>query len=327
MQRAIIKIVILLIIGWTGLLSMILPETQAQQTVSTQPQAVQARSVTMKDLQSRRIAIESMTDIDPSLKAGSLDYINRAIRYLELADVTHKKTIALSQLIQTAPERMKILQAELKKPFTATEKVEARAQNMSTLKLEQRLTQKEAELATAQSNLKQWRERLAAEKTIIKQTPEKIAFATGRLKEIQTELDAKSSIDEKDILNHSRMLGFMAERENLTSEIKFNEQRQRSHNLLLELYSTELEVARLVVKSREEMLKTWQAEVLNRRQQEAVQVKEGAQEAIGEVPLMPKVVQDQFDINIKLSTELEKITREESDLAKKFQDFQTHLKV
>ena len=280
----------------------------------------------MKDLQSRRIAIESMTDIDPSLKAGSLDYINRAIRYLELADVTHKKTIALSQLIQTAPERMKILQAELKKPFTATEKVEARAQNMSTLKLEQRLTQKEAELATAQSKLRQWSDRLAAEKTIINQTPEKIAIAADRLKEIQIELDAASDIDEKDILNHSRMLGLMAERENIASEIKLNEQRQRSHNLLVELYSTELEVARMVVKGREEMLKTWQAEVLKRRQQEAVQAREGAQEAIGGVPLMPKVVQDHFDINIQLGAELEKITREEATLAERYQDFQLGLK-
>ena len=91
-------------------------------------------------------------------------------------------TIVLSQLVQTAPERIKILQAELKKPFTASEKVEARALNMSTLKLEQRLTQKEAELATAQSKLKHWSDRLTVEKTIINQAPEKIAIATGRLK-------------------------------------------------------------------------------------------------------------------------------------------------
>jgi uncharacterized coiled-coil protein SlyX len=295
------KILIFLIIGSTVLLPLMVPEIQAQQTVDPQSQAVQARAVTIKELQTRHLAVESMTDIEASAKADSLDYIDRAIRYLELADITNKKTIALSQLVQTAPGRTKILQAELKKPFTASEKVEARAKNMDTLKLEQRLTQKEAELATAQSKLRQWSDRLAAEKTIINQTPEKVAIAADRLKEIQIELDAASDIDEKDILNHSRMLGLMAERENIASEIKLNEQRQRSHNLLVELYSTELEVARMVVKGREEMLKTWQAEVLKRRQQEAVQAREGAQEAIGGVPLMPKVVQDHFDINIQLS--------------------------
>ena len=118
----------------------------------------------------------------------------------------------------------------------------------------------------------------------------------------------------------------MSERENLSAEIKLNEQRQRSHNLLVELYSTEQEVARMMVKSRENMLKSWRDEVLKRRQQEAVQVREDAQDAISEVPLMPKAVQDQFDINIQLSTELEKITGEETALAENFQVYQSRLK-
>ena len=156
MLRAMIKLVSLIAISSIWLLSVILPEIQAQQTESPQSQAVQTRAVTIKELQSRHLAIESMTDIEASMKADSLDYIERATRYLELADnTTNKKTNARSQLIQTAPERMKILQAELKKPFTAPEKVEARARKMSTLKLEQRLTQKEAELSTAQNKLSQ----------------------------------------------------------------------------------------------------------------------------------------------------------------------------
>ena len=64
---------IFLIIGSTCLLPVMLTGVQAQQTESSQSQAVQARAVTIKELKSRQIAIESMTDIDPSLKADSLD--------------------------------------------------------------------------------------------------------------------------------------------------------------------------------------------------------------------------------------------------------------
>jgi potassium efflux system protein len=221
---------------------------------------------------------------------------------------------------------LKVLQAELKKPFAAPEKVEARAEQMSTLKLEQRVLQKEAELATAQTSLGEWSDRLTAEKAIINQTPEQLATATSRLQKIQTELEAISNTAETDILNHSRVLSFKSEREKLTAEIKLNEQRQRSHNLLVELFSTEQEVAQRVVKSREKMLKSWQAEIQKRRQQDAAQVREDAQDAIVQVPLMPKVVQDQFDINIQLSTELEKITREETELAKNHEGYQSRLK-
>ena len=135
------------------LLPVNLPEIQAQQTKTPPSMAAPSSAIAIEELKSRRKAIESMTDIDATVKTDSLSYIDRAIAFLDLVDSTNKKANELSQLIQTAPARLKKLQAELKKPFTAPEKVEARAQQMTTLKLEQRIRQKEAELATALSLL------------------------------------------------------------------------------------------------------------------------------------------------------------------------------
>jgi len=320
------KLVGFLTVCSIGLLPVILPEIQAQQTATPPSLAAPSSAITIEELKSRRIAIESMTDIDATVKTDSLKYIDRAITYIELAFSTNKKANELSQLIQTSPERVKILQARLKKSLTAPEKVEARAQQMSTLKVEQRLRQKEAELATAQSRLREWSDRLTAEKNIINQTTEQLATATGRLKDIQTELETISGAAETDILNNSKVLSLKSEREKFTAEIKLNEQRQRSHNLLVELFSTERDVAQKAVKSREKMFKSWQAEVQKRRQQEAAQAREDAQEAIVKVPLLPKIVQDQFDINIQLSTELEKVTREETVLAGNYEGYQSRLK-
>jgi potassium efflux system protein len=92
------------------------------------------------------------------------------------------------------------------------------------------------------------------------------------------------------------------------------------------LFSTEREVAQKAVEGREKMFKSWQVEVQKRRQQEAAQTREDAQDAIVEVPLLPKIVQDQFDINIQLSTELEQITQEETVLAGKYAGYQSRLK-
>jgi potassium efflux system protein len=320
------KLVGLLTVSSIWLLPVILSEIQAQQTATPPSTAAPSPAITIEELKSRRLAIESMTDIDATVKTDSLRYIDRAITDIALVDSTNKKANELSQFIQTAPERLKILQAELKKPFMAPEKVETRAQQMRTSKLEQRLTQKEAELATAQSRLREWNDRLTAEKAIFNQTPEQLANATGRLEDIQTELESISDAAETDIRNHSKVLSLKSEQGKLTAEIKLNEQRQGSYNLLIELFSTELDAAQKKVESREKMLKNWQTEVQKRRQQEAAQAREVAQNAIGEVPLLPKMVQDQFDINIQLSTKLENITREETELAGKYEGYQSRLK-
>ena len=175
MRNIMKKLVGFLTVSSIWLLPLISPEIQAQQTATPPSTAAPSPAITIEELKSRRMAIESMTDIDATVKTDSLKYIDQAIAYAELAFSTNQKANELSQLIQTAPERLKILQAELKKPFMAPEKVEERAQQMRTLKLEQRLTQKEAELATAQTRLREWNDRLTAEKAIINQIPEQLA--------------------------------------------------------------------------------------------------------------------------------------------------------
>ena len=321
------KFVGFLAVSSIWLLPVVLPEIQAQQTATPPSTAALSPGTTIEELKSRRMAIESMTDIDASVKTDSLKNIDGAIAYLELAGSATKETNELSKLIQKAPERLKKLQAELKKPFIAPEKVKARAQQMSISKLEQRVRQKEAEHATAKNRLQEWKDRLTAEKNIIGQIPEKLATAASRLNEIQTELATLPDVTEADIGNYTRMLSLKSERENLTAEIKLNELRQGSHNLLVEWFSKERDVAQKAFESREIMLKSWQAEVQKRRQQEAVETREDAQEAIAGVPLLPKIVQDQFDINIQMSTELEMVTQEETALAKKYADYQSRLKV
>ena len=80
-----------LTIGSIWLLPVILPETQAQQTATPPSTAAPSPATTIEDLKSRRLAIESMTDIDATTKAESLKYIDQAIQDIELALSTSKK--------------------------------------------------------------------------------------------------------------------------------------------------------------------------------------------------------------------------------------------
>ncbi|MGD9286112.1 MAG: mechanosensitive ion channel [Desulfobacterales bacterium] len=314
-------------IGSIWLLLITLPKIQAQETATLPSMTAASTVLSIEELNSRRAEIESIADIDAAVKADSLAHIDQAITHLELANNLRQKEHELAQLIQTAPERMNLLQDELKKPFMSPETVKARARRMSTEKLERRLVQKEGELVGAQTRLKEWKERLNAEKVFNNQTTDQLKTINSQLKEIQVQLESISDTTEEDILNYSRMISLRAGRDKLGAEIKLIELRQRSHSLLIELYSLETDVARKAENSRQNMLQIWQAELQKRRRQEAFQTREDAQDAMVKVSLMPKVVQEQFAINIQLGADLEKVTLEETKLAKLYEDYQIRLKL
>ena len=68
------------------LLPLILSEIQAQQTATFPSTAARSAAISIETLKSRQLAIESMTDIDDTVKTDSLRYIDRAIKDLGLAD-------------------------------------------------------------------------------------------------------------------------------------------------------------------------------------------------------------------------------------------------
>ena len=154
MQNTTNKIIGFLIISALILLPVLFSELQAQQTATPSSTAVSS-SLSIEELKSRRINIENMTDIDTAVKADSIKHIDRAISHLELAQNANKRADELSGIIRTAPKRLKILQADLKKPITSQKKIEARLQRTTMTKLEEQLLQEKAELSTAESGLRE----------------------------------------------------------------------------------------------------------------------------------------------------------------------------
>jgi potassium efflux system protein len=309
-----------------GLLLVFTAKIHARQTGTSPSSATASPTLTIENLKNRRSTIENRTDIDAAAKSSSLGYIDQAIAFLEMGSSTEKQAGELSQLIQAAPARLKSLLAELKRPLSPPDNIAERARQMDTPDIEQRLLKKEAELARAQNILQEWEDRLAAEKEFSGQAAAQLAGAKTRRKEVENELPGLANFTEKETVNHFRKLSLEAERNKLNAEINLIELRQDRHNVIVELFSTERDVARKAVESRQQMVAVWQAEIQKRRQQEAEQAQEEARDAILQIPLLPKDIQDQFDINIQLSRELEDVAREEAALIEKQKQLQLRLK-
>ncbi|MGD8962740.1 MAG: hypothetical protein PVH43_09500, partial [Desulfobacterales bacterium] len=325
MQRVLKKVVVFLIFILTVLLSPS-ADIQAQQAMKPPSTAGPLPSIALENLKNRRSAIENRTDIDAAAKSDSLKYIDQAIAFLEMASSTEEEASEILQLIQAAPARLKILVAKLKRSMSATDDIAERARQMDTPAVEQHLLQKKADLIQAQNRSQEWDDRLAAEKDFSSQAAVQLAGARSRRKDVENELKDLANLNEKETVDYFRKLSLEAERNKLNAEIKFIELRQSRHNVIVELFSTERDVARKAVESRQQMAAVWQAEVQKRRQQEAEQAQDEARDAILQIPLLPKDVRDQFDINIQLSLELEDITREEAALIEKHKELQLRLK-
>lgn len=326
------KLIGSIIIGIVLLYPVIFSAARAQQTV-VQKTVVEKTTAgaysgpSIDQLKSRKTAIASMADIDAKVKTDAVNYIQRAISFLELYESIGNNAKELSQLVRSAPKRVKALQEELTQTYTREDKAQSPFQHKGMQDLEQQVRRIEAELASAQTGLKNWSDRLTAEKGAIRQIPEITINSTERQKEIRLQLEGAVSVAETDVLDHARMLFINAEQVKINAEINYNEQRQRSHNLLIELFNAELTLAQKRVDSLEQQLNNLQVYVQDLRRQEAVQVRIDAQDAVLKIPLQPKKIQDQFDINIKLSAELETITADEIKLAEKYSQYKSELKI
>ena len=302
-----------------------LPSICEQLSATLPSTASQASRFSMEELKSKRTMIEGMGDIDGAVKNSSLAHIDQAIIYLELADISSQKAVELSRLIRTAPERLNQLEGQLKSGLSM-KNAPNNIQGTGRLALEQRVQRTQIRLAAAQTALKEWSERLALEKNTIRELPEQIIRKTSRLKEVQTNLGQLSNGGKTDVLNRSRIWFLKAEQAKLTSEIKLKEQRKRDYNLLVKLFRAEQDLARRSVEHLKKRFQQLKDEVQKQREQEAFQASEDARDAILDAPLGPKIVQDQFYINVQLSKELEAVVRDETRLSEEQKAHEASLK-
>jgi potassium efflux system protein len=132
--------------------------------------------------------------------------------------------------------------------------------------------------------------------------------------------------DEPPLLTEARRLSLLAEQSKSQAEIKSYEQQLVQHEVLLSLFTAERDLAARSVASHEVLTKAWQAQAQKRRQLEAKQAREGAEQAKKRAFALPIAVQEQFDINIKLGEELERFTQEHTAVATRLQQKQAQLK-
>jgi potassium efflux system protein len=147
----------------------------------------------------------------------------------------------------------------------------------------------------------------------------RINKAKQRLREVEKGLDAPAPADEAAPVTEARRASLLTEQARYQAEIRADEQHLGGHDLFMSLLKTERDLADLQVKKGEELIKVWKVEAQKRREREALKAVVGAEEAKYEAANLPESIQKEFEDNVWVAEELDKMIREQASVAKELE--------
>ncbi|MBW2441794.1 MAG: mechanosensitive ion channel [Deltaproteobacteria bacterium] len=328
-MRRSLGIMAALVLLMTGLDPSTVNGQDAPAGTSATPPAATAQSaadLSMDKLQLKRSEVEGSENLGGAEKENAIKILDRAISFRKSFDEYEQQSKNLLEQINTAPQRIATIKSELIRPIRPPETGTAKTAGKSTLELAQVLQEEIAQLAVAKDAKTAWYDQISKLKELLGHLPQNIATAKGRLKTVDQELQSQTDGPTPAVVAESRRLMLLAEQLKLKAEIKLNEQQLNSQEILLSLAMAEHELATREVTRREALVKAWQAEVTEQVQEEAAKVRQDAEEARDKAPELATALKDQYDINIALSAELEKLAEQATATTSELDKVNTQLK-
>jgi len=122
-------------------------------TVSLAPAAAKAKKpptdvLNLDQMRAKRSSVEAMEGLDDSVKKASLGYLDRAIQAKTTAEQIEQDTKVLLDKVRSAQDRIKKLQAEVKRPLSSPDLSRLSA-GMDLTAVEQKAHQEDLNLVLA----------------------------------------------------------------------------------------------------------------------------------------------------------------------------------
>jgi potassium efflux system protein len=300
-----------------------LPPAHAAPKSSSSPSPSKSKAtpsyvLDLDQLKAKRASIEAMEGLEEPVKKNSLGFLDRAIQSKTTADQIEQDTKALLDKIRSAPDHIKKLQAEVKRPLSSPDPSRL-SSGMDLPWVEQKAHQEDLNLVLAKTALGKWEAELEEERN----SPQRIRMETTRtnqqLLEIGEELKKAPPQGEHPLVTDARRTFLLAEKRRCDALLKWQQDRLTHHERLLALLTAERDAASREVANREALVSSWQAQVMKLRQEQATQAREEAEAAKKGTPATLEPVQKELDINVKLSQDLERLTKKQASLAAKLE--------
>jgi potassium efflux system protein len=295
-----------------------LPLTHAAPKSSSTPAPSKSKAtptdvLNLDQLKAKRSSVESIEGLDDPVKKAALGYLDRAIQSVTAAEQTEKDTKDLLDNVKNAPDRIKKLQAEAKRPSSAPDPSRLSA-GMDLTAVEQKAHQEELNLVLAKTTLGKWEAELETEKNSPQQIRPETTKTHQQLLEIIEELKKAPPQGEHPLVTDAQRTFLLAEKRRCDALLKWQQDRLTHHERLLALLTAERDAASREVAQGEVLVKSWQAQVMKLRQDQATQARQDAEAAKKQAFASLAPIQKELDINVKLSQDLERLTQRQASL-------------
>ncbi len=294
-----------------------LPLTHAAPTSSSAPAAAKAKKtpadvLNLEQLKAKRSSIEALEGLDDPVKKAALGYLDRAIQSKTATEVIEQDTKDLLDKVKNAPDRIKKLQAELKRPLSSPDASRFSA-GMDLSMVEQKAHQEDLNLVLAKAALGKWESELEEERN----SPQRIRLETTQTNqqvlEIGETLKQAPPQGEHPLVTDARRTFLLAEKRRWDALLKWQQDRLTHHEMLLPLLTAERDAASRAVAQSEGLVKSWQAQAMKFTQDQATQARQDAEAAKKEASSLAPV-QKELEVNVKFSQDLERLTQRQASL-------------
>jgi potassium-dependent mechanosensitive channel len=289
------------------------PQPPAHAEAAAKTKKTPTEVLNLDQLKAKRSSIEAMEGLEDSFKKAALGYLDRAIQSQMTADQIEQERKDLLDKVKSAPDRIKKLQAEAKRPSSPPDPSSLSA-GMDLSTVEQKAHQEDLNLVLAKAALGKWEAELEEEKNSPQQLSLEATKTHQQLLGVSEELKKAPPQGEHPLVTDARRTFLLAEKRRWDALLKSQEARLAHHERLVALLTAERDSAARDAAYREALVKSWQAQVLKMRQEQAAQARQDAEAAKKGAFASLEPIQKELDINIQLSQDLEKLTTELSAL-------------
>jgi hypothetical protein len=284
-------------------LFFLFPLSSAHAAAAEKVKKTPADAANLDQLKVKRASLEAMEGLEESLKKAALGFLDRAIQSTTEAERIEQATKNLMDKVKSAPERIRKIQEEMKRPIPSPDPSQFSAV-LDLARAEQKAHQEDLNLALAKTSLGKWEAELEEERDFPQQIRQETARTNQQLLEIGEELKKAPPQGENPLVTHTRRTFLLAEKRRCEALLKSGQDRLTHHERLLALLTAEREAASRDVAQREALVKSWQAQVMKLSQDQAAQARAEAEAAKKKASAALEPIQQELDINVLLSQEL-----------------------
>ncbi len=268
----------------------------------------------LEQLRDQRTSVADAADMEEGFRKSVLKHLDAAIRNLESVESIRRQQDELAEFLSYAPQRLQQIRIQLDKTVSDGASLERDIADSSLKDAERRLAEVEAAYTAARSENAKWEEQLQQQEGFVKTLPQKIAVTRTRLQEVASQLVPPQTESADPLLKEAKTEELQSEKARLLSEISLYEKQVSANDILAPFYMAELDLAARKIALYETSLTLWRNRVQELRQESASQSLLDTERARQSIRKKPPIIEEQYDVNIRLGRQLEQLILEETQL-------------